>query len=287
MIAQTICISDGRSLGYAEFGDPTGQAMVYCHGFASSRLEAALLDAVARKHRIRLIAPDRPGHGLSSYKPDRLIKDWPDDVVELTNALGINRFLVLGVSGGGPYALACGWKTPARVESITVISGLGQLSDSETIRDMRWYLRPVLSLGRDEPRLLSIVTGIIGHVAIRWPAIFMRILVHNLVPPDSLAFKTHPEIRKILLNSIQEALRQDHNGVTQDLILYTDSWGFKPEQVMTHIHVWHGTDDPVVPVAHARALIAKLPHVHQHILQNDGHYSVPLNHMDSIFRMLR
>ena len=85
----------------------------------------------------------------------------------------------------------------------------------------------------------------------------------------------------------QEALRQKPHGLTQDLALYTDSWGFIPEQVMTRTHVWHGTDDPVVPVAHARTLIAKLPNVHQHILQNNGHYSVPLNHMDDIFRMLR
>lgn len=287
MITQTIRVSDGRDLAYAEYGDPAGQAMVYCHGFASSRLEAFFLDGTARKHRVRLIAPDRPGQGLSSCQPSRRIIDWPDDVAELTNAIGIDRFFVLGVSGGGPYALACGWKFPAQVKRIAVISGLGPMSESETIREMRWYLRPVLLLARNAPRLLPMVIGSLGYVARRWPAVFMNTLVHNLVPADSLAFDKHPEIRKILLNSIQEALRQGYHGVAQDLALYTGSWNFNPEEVLTYTHIWHGVADPVVPVAHAHALVSRLPHVHHHILPEEGHYSVPLNHMDAIFRLLQ
>ena len=279
-------MSDGRSLGYAEYGDPAGQAVVYCHGFATSRLEAALLDATARKFRIRLIAPDRPGHGLSCYQPGRRIKDWPDDVVELANSLGIERFDVLGVSGGGPYALACGWKIPARVRRIAVICGLGPVSESETIHGMRWYLRPIIYLARHAPRLLSSIIGILGQVAIRWPTVFMQILIHNQVSSDRQAFAEHPEVRKILLTSIQEALRKDHHGVAQDLCLYTDSWGFRLEEVMTCTHIWHGIADPVVPVAHAHALIAKLPHTHHRVLPGEGHFSVPLNHMDAIFQML-
>jgi pimeloyl-ACP methyl ester carboxylesterase len=95
-VDRSIRLSDGRRLGYAEYGDPEGRALLYCHGFRASRFEAALLDATARKTRVRVVAADRPGYGLSDFRPGRRIGDWPGDVVELTDALGIDRFSILG-----------------------------------------------------------------------------------------------------------------------------------------------------------------------------------------------
>src|SRR5579883_1542568 len=106
-VNQRMRLKNGRQLGFAEFGDPGGVPLVYYHGWPSCRLEAEALDTMCAEMRIRVIAPDRPGLGLSEFQPARKLVDFPADVMELCANLGISRFALMGVSGGGPYALSC------------------------------------------------------------------------------------------------------------------------------------------------------------------------------------
>ncbi|MBW2547908.1 MAG: hypothetical protein DRH23_06320 [Deltaproteobacteria bacterium] len=115
---ETLHLRDGRKLAYAEYGDPHGYPVMLFHGNPSSRLSWGLIpDSPFRPH-LRLIAPDRPGFGRSDFQPGRRLLDWPDDVSELAEALGLNRFAVLGVSGGGPATLACAWRIPERLTAV-------------------------------------------------------------------------------------------------------------------------------------------------------------------------
>src|SRR5688572_28104051 len=125
MFTDTLTLSDGRKVGIAEFGAPAGRPVVYCHGFPASRLEARLAHEAAKEVGARLIALDRPGYGLSDFQPGRRIGDWPRDVVEAADALGVQRFAMLGVSGGAPYALACAALLPERITALGVVCGLG------------------------------------------------------------------------------------------------------------------------------------------------------------------
>ena len=111
---QTLTLRDGRALGYAEYGDPGGIPGFYFHGHPGSRLEAQLADQAAVETGIRIIALDRPGYGRSDFQPGRRILDWPSDAAEVADQLGIGAVPVLGASGGGPYALACGYVLPER-----------------------------------------------------------------------------------------------------------------------------------------------------------------------------
>src|SRR5262249_37704143 len=106
----TLKLVSGRQLGWAEFGDPAGFPILYFHGLPGSRLEAGLTDDSARRHGARVIAVDRPGFGLSDYEPNRRIMDWPDRVRELVAHLGLERFSIIGVSGGAPYASVCAFQ---------------------------------------------------------------------------------------------------------------------------------------------------------------------------------
>src|SRR5690606_14168411 len=108
--ALTIALRDGRTLGYAEYGVADGKPVLVFHGSPGTRLQVRAAHRPALARGIRIIAPDRPGLGLSSRLPGRRIADWPDDVCELVDALGIDRCPVIGVSGGGPYAAACAWR---------------------------------------------------------------------------------------------------------------------------------------------------------------------------------
>ncbi|EUA89407.1 alpha/beta hydrolase fold family protein [Mycobacterium ulcerans str. Harvey] len=99
---------DGRELACLEWGDPTGYPTFYFHGTLSSRLEGAFADGAARRARFRLIAVDRPGYGRSTFQEGRTLRDWPADVCALADALGLDKFGVVGHSGAGTHLFACG-----------------------------------------------------------------------------------------------------------------------------------------------------------------------------------
>src|SRR5262245_47793170 len=115
-----LTLPDGRVLAYQSFGVSPDAAsakapttIFYFHGFPASRLEGALWHDVALRLHVRLVAPDRPGMGLSAFQPARRILDWPGDVLALADHLDVQRFGVIGASGGGPYVLACARVLPA------------------------------------------------------------------------------------------------------------------------------------------------------------------------------
>src|SRR6059036_1757124 len=109
MAESILTLSSGRKIGYAEFGDPEGALMFFFHGWPGSRLQGAIVDAAGKKLGLRVIAPDRPGIGLSDFQPDRKLLDWPPAIAEMAEQLGGEKFYVLGLSGGGPYVAACAY----------------------------------------------------------------------------------------------------------------------------------------------------------------------------------
>lgn len=122
-----VILSDGRRLGYKAIGAPDGDPLFYFHGFPGSRLEADLLCKNAEVCGWRVFAIDRPGIGLSDFLRGRTLHDWPRDVAEFANALRIDHFTVIGVSGGGPYAAVTAWALRKRVRATGIVAGLGPL----------------------------------------------------------------------------------------------------------------------------------------------------------------
>src|SRR5215211_6909814 len=121
-------LTDGRRLGYAEYGDPTGRPVFFFHGFGTSRVICPRDDELARNLGARLIAVDRPGIGWSDALPGRRLLDWPTDVAQLANQLGLDRFAIVGWSGGGPYAAACGHALADRVRVVGLVSSPAPIS---------------------------------------------------------------------------------------------------------------------------------------------------------------
>jgi pimeloyl-ACP methyl ester carboxylesterase len=282
----SIRLGDGRRLEYAEYGDPRGRPLFYCHGFPASRLEAALLDSAARRRGVRVIAADRPGCGLSDFQPRRRIRDWPNDVIELADVLGIDRFAMVGVSGGGPYALACARYIPRRLTAVGVVCGLGPVGESWALRDMLWNRRLVFVLARRWPSLLKLVHAVFfGPLLKRWPDAILSMIARTPATKDRQVL-VRADIRRALLASMRESVRRGPCGILHELPLYTHPWDFRPEEIDIVVHLWHGEADPVVPVAHTRALLKRLSHTRPLILPGEGHFSLPVNHMDGILRAL-
>ncbi|MBI2785775.1 MAG: alpha/beta hydrolase [Legionella longbeachae] len=113
--ALSLELKDGRQMGFAEYGNPDGQAIFYFHGLPGSRLEAGHLHDVAVANNFRLIGLDRPGMGLSSYEPKRRTLSWVEDVEDFADSMGINKFSIIGHSGGAPFVAACAYTIPHRL----------------------------------------------------------------------------------------------------------------------------------------------------------------------------
>ncbi|MDH3662481.1 MAG: alpha/beta hydrolase [Alphaproteobacteria bacterium] len=133
---QTLQLSDGRVMGYAMYGSFSGQPIVVCHGTPGSRLMLRPADAAAKDLGLCIIAPDRPGYGLSSRRTNWQLSDWAEDVTALADALGFEHFAIVGISGGAPFAFACSYQLPERIRLVAVISGLAPIDKDEVVQSL-------------------------------------------------------------------------------------------------------------------------------------------------------
>ena len=264
-------LRDGRQLGYAEYGDRAGRPLVALHGTPGSRLMLRVADAQARRLGIRLIAPDRPGFGLSDPKPGRRLLDWPDDLAELADALEIAGFALVGISGGGPYVSACARRIPARLASVGIVSGLGPLADPTILKSLDRGHRLAIGLARRAPWLLRAV----GSLA-RWrwnnhpETLLARIRAR--MPAVDQAIIGRPEVGANLVISFREAFRRGGAAAAQELHLFAEPWGFRLEDVSLPVRLWHGDADTVVPVGMAHLQARALQHCRLEIRPGAGHY---------------
>jgi len=134
----SITLHDGRLLGYAEYGDSTGFPIFYFHGGQESRLSSIFMDGTAKEMGIRIISPDRPGIGLSTFQEKRTFLDWGNDVEELANSLGITKYSIFGLSGGAPHVLACLQSNSDRIERASIIAGAAPYNYKGTLKGM-WF----------------------------------------------------------------------------------------------------------------------------------------------------
>lgn len=277
---------DDRMLAYAEYGSASGEPVLYCHGFPASRLEGQLMDSAARTVGVRLVTIDRPGCGLSTPWPERTLTDWTDDVCTVTKALGIEHFHMLGVSGGGPYALACAARLQNRLGRVGVVCGLGTLVAPGSSAGMGMSARGFIALARSQPVLAAwVYSHLIGRVMRRMPGLVVRIL-SSAAPPIDHETLALPDVKHHVRRSVAEAFRQGGAGPARDLILYTHPWDFDPAAIRMTVDLWHGERDRTVPVAMGHRLASLIPHCEARFLSEEGHFSLPFRRAEEILAAL-
>ena len=279
----SIRLADGRTLAYAERGDPDGWPVLSCHGSPGSRLERHVEDAGAyRRWGVRFVVPDRPGFGRSDRHPGRRVVDWPDDVRQLLDHLGIDRFAVLSLSGGAAYALACAHALGDRVRAVGVLSGPpppdvpwpwpGRLP--ERLREAVY--RP--------SRAAALLQPAASPLAVR-PALLPRYLQARLNAADRRVIG-RPAVRSVLVENFSEGLRNGPAALAEDRALLFRPWGFPLASVRQHVDVWHGTQDWQVPLALGQLLSAMLPDSSLHWFPGEGHFLV-FDHAEEVYAALR
>ena len=270
---QTLTLKDGRTLGFAECGDPAGQAVFHFHASGSSRLEAPADESLLVDLRIRFITTDRPGHGLSDPQAERKLLDWPDDVEQLADNLGIDRFYVMGWSAGGPHALACAYKLPERVSAGAVVSGIAPPERPRPYKGLPLANRVWAFGARRMPALVRLMRRLAYPIIMGDPEEAGRNLILSF-PPEDRPLLESPEAERSLVLDIQEGYRQGWQGPVQDDIVNARPWGFRLEEIRVPIDLWQGEIDENVPVHQARYQHARIPNSRLSIWPGEAHLAL-------------
>jgi pimeloyl-ACP methyl ester carboxylesterase len=284
---QQIQLADGRKLGFDEYGPVDGSPVFYFHGTPSSRIEGSLFgsQALAEALHIRLIIPDRPGMGLSNYLPGRRIGDWPADVAALAAHLGLDRFAILGYSGGGPYALACAQAIPEHLARVAVVSGAGPLDQPGLADGIPAANLRFLYMARDHPWRSRLMLRSMGFIT-RFAGKRMTANANAGLPESDRLILSRPEMQGQFLKMVQEALRQGPRGAQHDSCLMVSPWDFRPQDIRMHVELWHGEQDRNAPPAMGRFVAGLIPDSRIHFSPDDGHLSLIANQLEGILQYL-
>ena len=280
-IDTVIKLSDKRRLAYTEYGEPTGIPVFLFHGLPGSRLAWGLLPDNPIPPGLRIVAPDRPGYGRSDPKPGRDLLDWATDVAELADALEIEKFAVVGVSGGGPGALACAWKMPERLRSVGVVSCPAPTDAPGVFESMSRTNRFFMKLAWRMPWLSTLNVRFLASVIRRNPAKYINVMKYKVHDVDK-AVLAHPEIQHMLATDFAEALRGGAQGMVADMSRnHGRPWGFSLSEIAVKVRFWFCELDLSVPAAMGRYLSNAVPNCEATFVRDAGHLWI-LVHLNEV-----
>jgi pimeloyl-ACP methyl ester carboxylesterase len=276
MDPSTVTLPDGRTLSFAEYGDADGTPVFAFHGVIGSRLLWSLCDDAATERGIRLVAPDRPGFGGSDFQRGRTLLDWPADVAALADHLEIDRFGVVGFSGGGPHALACAHTHPARVRGVSLVS---TVTPPETRDRADPFNEAVLEATKSVPGFSESAFAQSAWLAENARPWFEASLVGTSASEDRAVFDG--PAGAVLFDDAAESFRNGSRGSAHDLPLVGSEWGFDPADLSQQVDMYHGRADETVSPDLARAFGDLLPEVDLY-LGDDAHYSTYVNNRGAV-----
>ncbi|MFI6010943.1 alpha/beta fold hydrolase [Streptomyces sp. NPDC051243] len=253
---------DGRRLAVEISGDPGGFPVFLLHGTPGSRLGPAPRPMLLYHQRVRLITYDRPGYGSSDPLPGRSVSHVAADVAAVAEALGIERFAVVGRSGGGPHALACAALLPDRVTRVAVLVSLAP-RDAD---GLDWFAGMAAFNVTEYSNALASPDRLAASlrkqsVAIRSDPVRLLAQLRGDLTESDLRVVADAGVRAMLLRNYREGLRMSADGWVDDALSFCSPWGFNPADISVPVLLWHGEQDAFAPPGHARWLAARIPSV--------------------------
>ncbi|PSK26798.1 alpha/beta hydrolase [Nocardia seriolae] len=270
--SRTIALPHCR-VSYGEYGAGDGTPVLYCHGVPGTHLEGEAFDEAGAAAGVRVVAVDRPGMAESSLPAGERVADWVDTVTELADRLGFARFGVIGVSGGGPYALAIAAGLPQRVRGVALVSAPAPVGEQADAAE----LDPVARRRRRGLNVLRRVPFLVHPMAVEMSIVIRRHkgvagLVAQMAAVDRERVEGDAELTAKLEANLRRSFEQGSRGFATDIrLVFTRDWGFELADVTVPVQIWHGDTDGNVPVDDARRLAAALPHSRLHLVPGAGH----------------
>ena len=259
---------DGRTVSFADYGSSGQTAVVWCHGGPGSRYEPEIVGAEAQLASLRLIGIDRPGYGRSTPLPGRTIGGWVDDAIAVVDYLGIDRFLAVGLSTGGAYALALAAGS-ARVDGVVAVAALSDMRRTE-VRALTPRLHAVWDAPDRETALVNL-TEEMGSDGGKIP-------VHKGALPLAASdreFFEDPRRLAWWLRCLPEMYAQGVVGYADDRLADGKGWwSFDVSAVHCPVAVLHGGSDTLANVAHAHHTASIVPNASLRIVPDAGHFSI-------------
>jgi pimeloyl-ACP methyl ester carboxylesterase len=270
---QTLTLEDGRTLGFAEWGDLAGVAVFHFHASGSSRLERPADESIPADLGIRFVTTDRPGHGLSEPDSEYTLLNWPNNVGQLADHLDIEQFYVMGWSAGGAPALACAFRLPERVRAVALVSSTAPPDCPGQYRGMplanrlwKFGARRIPALVRTMRRAAyPLIMGDLEEAGKR---------VSMSFPLEDRRLLDDPAAMKRFAEDIQEGYRQGWEGPVQDDIVNARPWGFCLEEIALRVDIWQGDIDENVRLHHAHCLHERLPNSRLTVWEGEAHLAL-------------
>jgi pimeloyl-ACP methyl ester carboxylesterase len=267
-----IAVGDDRQIGFAEFGDPQGRAVFWLHGTPGARRQIPMEARVyAEQREIRLIGIDRPGIGSSTpYQYDTVFA-FADDLRTIADTLGIDKFEVIGLSGGGPYTLACAAAMPDRVVAAGVLGGVAPTSGPDAIGGgvmvFGSAVAPLLRVAGYPIRLAAVSLVRLAR-PVASPALD---LYGRLSPEADRHMLARPEFKAMFLDDLLNGSRKQLAAPFADVVVFARDWGFRLDEVKVPVRWWHGDCDHIVPFEHGQHVVSRLPDAELTHLPGESH----------------
>jgi pimeloyl-ACP methyl ester carboxylesterase len=267
-----IAVGDDRQIGFAEFGDPQGRAVFWLHGTPGARRQIPMEARVyAEQRQIRLIGVDRPGIGSSTPFQYDTVFAFAEDLRTIADTLGIDRFEVIGLSGGGPYTLACAAAMPDRVVAAGVLGGVAPVRGVDAISGgistLISMAAPVVQIAGAPLRLAaSTLIRLIRPVA--EPALYAYAAIS---PEADRQLLVRPEFRAMFLDDLLNGSRKQLAAPFADVVVFARDWGFRLDEIKVPIRWWHGDRDHIVPFEHGQHVVSRLPDAQLTHLPGESH----------------
>ncbi|WP_029113911.1 alpha/beta fold hydrolase [Mycobacterium sp. URHB0044] len=267
-----VAVGEDRQIGFAEFGDPQGRAVFWLHGTPGARRQIPTEARVyAELEHIRLIGIDRPGIGSSTPFQYSNALAFADDLRTIADVLGIDEMAVIGLSGGGPYALACAAAMPERVVVTGVLGGVAPAKGPDAISG------GVMAIGSAVAPLMPVIglplrLAAVGLVQLIRPLGSTAVDLYGRLSPEAdRQLLARPEFKAMFLDDLLNGSRKQLSAPFADVVVFARDWGFRLDEVKAPVRWWHGDKDHIVPFAHGQHVVSRLPDAELYHLPGESH----------------
>jgi pimeloyl-ACP methyl ester carboxylesterase len=244
----------------------------WLHGTPGARRQIPTEARVyAELEHIRLIGIDRPGIGSSTpFQYDNALA-FADDLRTIADVLGIDEMAVIGLSGGGPYALACAAAMPERVVVAGVLGGVAPAKGPDAISG------GVMAIGSAVAPLMPVIglplrLAAVGLIQLIRPLGSTAVDLYGRLSPEAdRQLLARPEFKAMFLDDLLNGSRKQLSAPFADVVVFARDWGFRLDEVKVPVRWWHGDKDHIVPFAHGQHVVSRLPDAELYHLPGESH----------------